>query len=525
MSLAKRVAEEQGVSLGAEVGYKFRFCDRTSSQTLIKYCTEGTLIREFLNSNQLNNHSVIIMDEAHERTTNIDVLFGYLKRNMTKCPNLRIIVSSATLEAEKFSKFFSNDTPVFHIQGRTFPVEMFYRTADVNDYFNASISTAIYIHKTQKSGDILMFLTGQDEIENAYEAFEGLQAQGTLKDLHVLKIFSALPFAEQIKVFDSTPEGSRKLIISTNVSETSMTIPGVYFVIDAGYSKLKMFNPKAGLEVLDIMPISQASADQRAGRAGRTGPGKCYRLYTKKSYDTMLKATIPEIQRSNLESIVLQFKAMGIVDVSNFEFLDPPSKESIFMAEKKLFGLRALDDKGYITDMGRRMVDFPLDPMLSKMLIVSIDLKCSSEIITIIAMMSAPNVFYRPKKKANVADQKRQEMCSPISDHITLLNAYNLWERNEFSSDWCYNHYINERSMNEAWETREMLLEKMEMAKIEVTSAGKNLERIQKALCAGFAQNIARKNPRGFSYKIIQGEKADVYIHPSSSVMKTGPQW
>lgn len=522
-SLAVRVAEEQGVAIGDVVGYKYRFCDRTSNATLIKYCTEGTLLRECLNAGNLNNYSVVIMDEAHERSRDLDVLFGILKKELAKIPHLRVIVSSATMEANKFSKFFDN-APIFQIKGRAFPVEVFYRLNDVYDYFNASILTALHIHKNEKPGDILLFLTGQDEIEYACEIFE--EMRDLAKDLVVLKIFSALPYDEQIKVFEAAPERCRKLIIATNVAETSMTIPGIVYVIDPGYAKLKMFIPKSGIETLDLLPISKASADQRTGRAGRTAPGKCYRLYTRQSYMTLLGTAIPEIQRTDLANVVLQFKAMGIDDASSIAFIDPPSREALFMAEKQLYGLAALDVNLKITSIGRRMVDFPLEPKLSKMLIKSIDLKCSSEIITIIAMLTVQNVFYRPRKKRSAADAMKAEMSSSVSDHITLLNVFQMWQKNNYSESWCKKNFINSRSMNEAFETRDLLLDKMDQNRIEVFSAGKNIERIQKAICAGFAHNLAKRsaNPRKFTYQPFH-DNAEVFIHPSSSLMKAAPPW
>lgn len=258
-NLAIRVAEEQRCAVGDEVGYKYRCCDKTSNATMIKYCTDGTLTRECLSANLLDTYSVIILDEAHERKTDTDVLLGYLKREAKKRPKLRVIVSSATLEAEKFSRFFEN-APIFTIEGRTFQVETFYRPMPVTDYFNAAIATVIYIHSSQKPGDILLFLTGREEIDRADEVFK--DNSRLVPNLEVFKCYSTLDIAEQEKVFHPVQTGCRKLVISTNLAETSMTIPGIFYVIDTGYTKTKLFDAKSGLESLTILPTSKASADQ-----------------------------------------------------------------------------------------------------------------------------------------------------------------------------------------------------------------------------------------------------------------------
>lgn len=258
--LATRVAEEQGCAVGAEVGYKYRCCDMTSKNTMIKYCTDGTLTRECLNANLLDSYSVIILDEAHERKVDTDVLLGYLKREAPKREKLKVIVSSATLDALKFSKFFNN-APIFNIEGRTFPVEILYRSVNVEDYFNASLATVEYINKTQACGDILLFLTGQEEIDEAYEIMTK-RYQHSFANVEVIKMYAASDDIEHDKVFQPVPYGTRKIVISTNLAETSMTIPGICYVVDSGYTKTKIFDSKYGLEHLSVLPTSQASADQ-----------------------------------------------------------------------------------------------------------------------------------------------------------------------------------------------------------------------------------------------------------------------
>jgi ATP-dependent RNA helicase DHX8/PRP22 len=399
MSVAKRVAEEFGCRLGQEVGYTIRFEDCTSPETKIKYMTDGMLLRECLIDPDMKQYSIVMLDEAHERTIHTDVLFGLMKQAVQKRSELKLIVTSATLDSVKFSEYFYK-APIFTIPGRTFPVEVLYTKEPETDYLDASLITVMQIHLTEPPGDILVFLTGQEEIDTACEIlFERMKTLGPeVPDLIILPVYSALPSEMQTKIFDPAPPGSRKVVIATNIAETSLTIDGIYYVVDPGFVKQKVFNPKSGMDSLVVTPISQAQAKQRMGRAGRTGPGKAYRLYTERAYrDEMLSTNVPEIQRTNLASTVLSLKAMGINDLLSFDFMDPPPLETMIMAMEQLHALSALDDEGLLTKLGRRMAEFPLEPQLSKMLIMSVELRCAEEALTIVSMLSVQNVFYRPK--------------------------------------------------------------------------------------------------------------------------------
>lgn len=376
MSVAKRVSEEFGCRLGQEVGYTIRFEDCTSPETLIKYMTDGMLLRECLIDPDLQSYSCIMLDEAHERTIHTDVLFGLLKQAVQKRAELKLIVTSATLDAVKFSQYFY-EAPIFTIPGRTFPVEILYTREPETDYLDASLITVMQIHLNEPPGDILLFLTGQEEIDTACEIlYERMKSMGPdVPELIILPVYSALPSEMQTRIFEPAPPGSRKVVIATNIAETSLTIDGIYYVVDPGFVKQKVYNSKTGMDSLVVTPISQAQAKQRAGRAGRTGPGKTYRLYTERAYrDEMLATPVPEIQRTNLASTVLQLKAMGINDLLNFDFMDAPPVESLIMALEQLHSLSALDDEGLLTRLGRRMAEFPLEPSLSKMLIMSVHL-------------------------------------------------------------------------------------------------------------------------------------------------------
>lgn len=525
MSVAKRVSEEFGCILGQEVGYTIRFEDCTNSETKIKYMTDGMLLRECLIDADLSTYSVIMLDEAHERTIHTDVLFGLLKKTIQKQKDMKLIVTSATLDAVKFSQYFF-EAPIFTIPGRTFPVEVLYTKEAETDYLDASLITVMQIHLTEPPGDVLLFLTGQEEIDTACEIlYERMKALGPeVPELIILPVYSALPSEMQTRIFEPAPPGSRKVVIATNIAETSLTIDGIYYVVDPGFVKQKVYNSKTGMDQLIVTPISQAQAKQRAGRAGRTGPGKCYRLYTERAYrDEMLKTQVPEIQRTNLASTVLSLKAMGINDMLGFDFMDPPPMQSLIAAMEQLHALSALDDEGLLTRLGRRMAEFPLEPMLSKMLIMSVHLACSDEILTIVSMLSVQNVFYRPKDKAELADQKKAKFHQPEGDHLTLLAVYNSWKNNKFSNPWCYENFVQIRTLKRAQDVRKQMLGIMDRHKLDVVSCGKHTARVQKAICSGFFRNAAKKDPQE-GYRTLVDSQV-VYIHPSSAVFNRQPEW
>ena len=312
MSVAARVSDEMNTKIGREVGYSIRFEDCTSEKTIIKYMTDGMLLREFLNEPDLNSYKVLIIDEAHERTLHTDILFGLVKDIAKYRKDLKILISSATLDAEKFSAYF-DDAPIFRIPGRRYPVETYYTKSPEADYLAAAVTTTMQIHLTQSDGDILVFLTGQEEIESLQERlnFIAKKLKGKMKELIIVPIYASLPPELQAEIFKPTPIGSRKVVLATNIAETSITIDGISYVIDPGFCKMNTYNPRNGLESLVITPCSRASANQRSGRAGRVGPGKCFRLYTAWAFkNEMDENTIPEIQRTNLGNVVLLLKVI-----------------------------------------------------------------------------------------------------------------------------------------------------------------------------------------------------------------------
>jgi ATP-dependent RNA helicase DHX8/PRP22 len=525
MSVAKRVAEEVGCRLGQEVGYTIRFEDCTSPETRIKYMTDGMLLRECLLDPDMKQYSVILLDEAHERTVSTDVLFGLLKKAIKRRPDLKIIVTSATLDAEKFSSYFYN-CPIFSIPGRTFPVEILYTKEPESDYLDAALITVMQIHITEPPGDILLFLTGSEEIDTSCEIlFERMKALGSsVPELIILPVYSTLPSEQQSRIFEPAPEGARKVVIATNIAETSITIDGIYYVIDPGFVKQNCYDAKSGMDQLVVMPISQAQARQRAGRAGRTGPGKCYRMYTEAAYNNeMLPSPVPEIQRNNLAHTILMLKAMGINNLLEFPFMDAPPTQTMMAALEELYALSALDDEGLLTRLGRKMADFPNDPQLSKVLISSVELGCAEEIVTIVAMLNVNAVFYRPKEKQQQADQKKAKFNQPEGDHLTLLTVYNAWKQSKFSNPWCYDNFIQARSMRRAQDVRKQLVDILERHKHPVFSAGRNYNLVRRALCAGFFRNVARKDPQEGYKTVVEGTPC--YIHPSSALFGKSAEW
>ncbi|XP_063971809.1 probable pre-mRNA-splicing factor ATP-dependent RNA helicase mog-4 [Diachasmimorpha longicaudata] len=526
MSVAARVAHEMSVKLGNEVGYAIRFEDCTSHRTRIKYMTDGTLHREFLSEPDLGSYSVMIIDEAHERTLHTDILFGLVKDITRFRKDLKLLISSATLDVSKFSAFFDG-APIFQIPGRRFPVDIYYTKAPEADYIDACVVSILQIHATQPRGDILVFLTGQDEIETCQEMLqERVRRLGTkLAELMILPVYANLPSDMQAKIFAPTPPGARKVVLATNIAETSLTIDNIVYVIDPGFAKQNNFNSRTGMESLMVVPISKASANQRAGRAGRVAPGKCFRLYTAWAYQHELEDnTVPEIQRINLGNVVLTLKALGINDLVHFDFLDPPPHETLVLALEQLYALGALNHKGELTKLGRRMAEFPLDPMMAKMLLASEKYRCSEEVATIAAMLSVNGaIFYRPKDKIIHADTARKNFHVPGGDHLTLLNVYNQWQQSDFSTHWCYENFIQHRSMKRARDVREQLVGLMARVEMELISGITDTINIRKAITAGYFYHVARLS-KGGHYKTAKHNQT-VSIHPNSSLFQELPRW
>lgn len=527
MSVAARVAEEMGVRLGRECGYSIRFEDCTSDVTVLKYMTDGMLLREFLTEPDLAGYSCLIIDEAHERTLSTDILFGLVKDVARYRPDLKLIISSATINAEKFSGYF-DDAPIFYVPGRRFPVDIHYTPQPEANYLHAAITTVFQIHTTQPKGDILVFLTGQDEIDAAMENLqETSRALGNkVAELIICPIYANLPSEMQAKIFEPTPEGARKVVLATNIAETSITIDGVVFVIDPGFVKQNSYNPRTGMSSLTVVPCSRASANQRAGRAGRVGPGKTFRLFTKWAFENEMEAhTPPEIQRTNLSNVVLLLKSLGINDLLNFDFLDPPPTDTLMRSLSLLYALGALNDRGELTKLGRRMAEFPVDPMLSKTIIASEEHHCTDEVLSIVSMLQESSaLFYRPKDKKMHADKARAALSHPTGgDMFTMLNVWEAWVESNYSYQWCMENFVQPKVLSRVRDVRDQLAQLCDRVEIvpESNRDASDLVPIMKSLCAGYFSNTAQLQ-RGGGYKAIK-QNASVHIHPSSCLFKEVP--
>ncbi|KAF8060913.1 P-loop containing nucleoside triphosphate hydrolase protein, partial [Lyophyllum atratum] len=473
MSVAKRVSEEMECKLGTTVGYAIRFEDCTSSETKIKYMTDGVLLRESLNEGDLDRYSVIILDEAHERSLSTDVLMGLLRKVLSRRRDLKLIVTSATMNADKFSNFYGN-APTYTIPGRTFPVEIFHSKSPCEDYVDSSVKQVLQIHLSLPPGDILVFMTGQEDIEITCQVVqERLSQLDEPAPLAVLPIYSQMPADLQAKIFEATSDGRRKVIVATNIAETSLT--GAF----------------------------------------------CYRMYTEMAYrNELFESTIPEIQRTNLANTVLLLKSLGVKNLLEFDFMDPPPQANILNSMYQLWVLGALDNVGDLTPVGRKMSEFPMEPSMAKMLIASVEYKCSAEMLTIVSMLSVPSVFYRPKERMEEADAAREKFNVPESDHLTLLNVFNQWKSHGFRDDWAMRHFLHPKLLRKAREVRAQLEDIMKFQKMELISGGTDFDILRKAIAAGYFHQAARVKGIGEFVNIRSG--LPTHLHPTSALYGLG---
>ncbi|KAG9243961.1 P-loop containing nucleoside triphosphate hydrolase protein [Calycina marina] len=578
-TVATRVADEMVCKIGEKVGYSIRFEDVTSASTRIKFLTDGLLLREALVDPLLSRYSVIMVDEAHERSLSTDILLGVLKKILNRRANdLRIIISSATLQAEEFLRFFAGDANVqpkpdstqamtvelisqgvaahqstdaiggrvgriINLEGRMYPVDVLYSDTPVEDYVEKAVQTVFEIHENEPEGDILVFLTGREEIHLAVQAVSGraVDLHPKAQAITAMPMYAGLSTEQQMFVFEEAPENTRKVIFSTNISEASITINGIVYVIDTGYVKLRAFNPTTGIETLTATPISKASATQRAGRAGRTKPGKCYRLYTELSYQFLEEATVPEIQRSNLAPVILQFKALGIDNIARFDFITSPPAELIIHALEVLFSLGALDDYAKLTSpLGTRMAELSVEPMVAKTLLSAPSFNCLNEILTIAAMTSiGGNIWYHDDEK-RAMETARRKFAVEEGDHLTLLNVYQAFiTKGRKEARFCHDNCLNFKSMMRAVSIRAQLKRYLERFGLsvdetlssnpnqQVLSAGRGrpdkAEQIRRCLTTGYFAHAAKMQPDG-TFRNVGGGTV-LHVHPSSLMFNRKAEW
>ncbi|CAK3968551.1 P-loop containing nucleoside triphosphate hydrolase [Lecanosticta acicola] len=554
ISLARRVADEMGTLLGGKngkVGYSVRFDENTGPATRIKFLTEGMLLQEMLKDVELKQYSCVVVDEVHERSVDVDLILGFLKQILEtntrrKDKPLKVVVMSATADVEGIKRFFeqpgaeevesknsatSTKVTTCQVEGRQYPVKLHYLDRATENIFDEVMLRVFKIHREEPlPGDILVFLTGAETIETLRKMCdEFAETLGkNVKDLPkmlVLPLYAALSQAAQQRIFERAPPFTRKLILSTNIAETSVTVPGVRYIVDAGKVKIKQYRSKIGLESLLIKPISKSSADQRKGRAGREAPGQCYRLFTKDAYDALEQDAKPEIQRCDLSNAVLKMKARGVQDVAGFPFLTPPYKEAMQKSILQLHQLGCLDGKLNITEIGRQVARLPLTPPLGRVLIEAAksERDCLLEVIDIVAAFDVENIWLptETEEAREKAEEARAQLRRRQGDHSTHLAAVRAYaEENADRKRWCKDHMISHKSMQTVMDVRKQLRSQCKhlLSTAEATERDTideaTAENILKCFMVGFPNNIARLCPDK-SYKTLAGNHT-VSIFPGS---------
>ncbi|HYP80118.1 MAG TPA: ATP-dependent RNA helicase HrpA, partial [Steroidobacteraceae bacterium] len=528
-AVASRIAEELKVPMGQLVGYKLRFQDRSRPEGLIKLMTDGILLAETQGDRFLDAYDTIIVDEAHERSLNIDFLLGYLKWLLPRRPDLKIVITSATIDTARFSKHFG-DAPVINVSGRNYPVEIRYRPVELDEEDDETAAVeqdailgAVDELWRDQTGDILVFLSGEREIRETTESLRKHHPHGC----EVLPLYSRLAQDEQQRVF--RPSGKRRIVLATNVAETSLTVPGIRAVIDTGVARISRYSHRSRLQRLPIEKISQASANQRAGRCGRLGPGIAIRLYSEEDYGARPDFTEPEIQRTNLAAVILQMHALRLGDIEAFPFVEPPDGRYVRDGQRTLRELGALSEEGELTEVGRRLSRLPLDPRLGRMLLAGADELCLEELAVIAAALSVPDPRDRPADKQTQADQRHAPLRDEQSDFLSLLKLWRAFmeQRNQLSRaklrGWCKENFLSYLRLTEWHDVHGQVMEvvKGELA-LKLNPQPATYDAIHRALLAGLLSQVAQRKEQG-EYLGANGTK--LHIHPGSGQFKARPAW
>jgi len=565
-TVATRVAAEMNAELGEEVGYSIRFDDCSQPyRTKIKYVTDGMLIRECMSDPLLTRYSVVMVDEAHERSLATDIVLGLLRKILKKRSDLRVIISSATLDAKTFQKFFElnskevNDkkmeerkkatkpkkrsrwgpaivpepekkdpatTRIVSIEGRVFPVQVMYAKQPVKNYVQAVVDTVLYLHTRRggrEEGDILVFLTGKQEIDQAYELLRNAP-----RDLLIMRLYGGMQGKDQQRVFRPAPRGCRKTVLSTNIAETSVTIDNIVYVVDCGYVKLPSYDPRTNISQLHVTPVSKAQAKQRAGRAGRMREGFCYRLYPEAAFNKLEARAIPEIQRTRLDSTVLQLKALGITDIMRFPYISPPPLLMLEDALELLFACGALDRHARLTrPVGEALAEIPLEPMQARMLVASEEYKCTEQALSIVAMVSVQSVFHMPRFNKQDAIRAHRGLSMREGDHLTLLNVYNSFLENGKDPEWCHENHLKYAPLKRANEIRRHLRRQLKARGMTIEELDENTDEaavaIIKCILTGFFPNVAQLTNNGMYVTVRGGNRLGI---ASGSVLSgAGHRW
>ena len=523
-SVASRVAQELDTQLGEVVGFKVRFTDKVRRDSRIKFMTDGILLAEIQSDPLLRGYDTIIIDEAHERSLNIDFLLGFVKRLLPRRPDLRVIISSATLETDRFAAFFGG-APVLQVSGRTYPVDVLYRpsTDDESDLAEVVANTVNEIAEMDPRGDILVFLPGEREIREAMGELE----QRALPHTMLLPLYARLSVGEQQRVFQRI--GQRRVVLATNVAETSLTIPGIIYVVDAGVARINRYNVRTGVSQLLVEPVSRASADQRKGRCGRTANGICFRLYDEQDYLSRPAHTDPEIKRVSLAGVILRMKTLRLGDIEDFPFLDAPQQRAISDGYRVLEELGALEESGQLTEIGRQLGRLPLDPRLGRMILGGRDERALREVVIIAAALGLQDPRERPLAAQQRADESHRKFRDEGSDFVGYLKLWTFWQDAKARSSRrqlqkvCRDNFLNYNRMREWEDIHDQIVRVMKELELAPNAQPASGDQIHRALLPGLLSRIGMWNQEARNY--VGARQTRFVIHPSSGLAKKPPPW
>jgi ATP-dependent helicase HrpA len=523
-SVAARVAQELDSPLGEVVGYKVRFTDKVKATSAIKFMTDGMLLAEIQGDPLLRTYDTIIIDEAHERSLNIDFLLGFMKRLVERRRDLRVVISSATLEIERFVAFFGG-APVVQVSGRTYPVDVIYRPPgeDEGDVAEHVANVVNEITELDPRGDVLVFLPGEREIRETIGELE----QRALPHTELLPLYARLSVAEQQRVFQ--PGGRRRVVLATNVAETSLTIPGIVYVVDPGFARVNRYDVRTGVSQLLVEPISRASADQRKGRCGRVQSGVCFRLYEEQDFTSRPAHTDPEIKRVGLAGVILRMMALGLGDIAAFPFLDPPQTRAIGEGYRTLEELGALDEQRMLTPIGEQLGRLPLDPRLGRMILGGRDERALREVVVIASVLGLQDPRERPLAERQRADEAHRKFRDEGSDFVGYLKlwadwreAYDRLSRRQLQK-WCRDHFLSYVRMREWDDIHEQIVRVMRELEFAPNAQPASGEQIHRALLPGLLSKIGMWNPEARNY--LGARQTRFVIHPGSALGKKPPTW
>ena len=525
---AARIAYELKTELGGAVGFKIRFTDRTSPSSYVKLMTDGILLAETQGDPELAQYDTLIIDEAHERSLNVDFLLGYVKQLLPRRPDLKLVVTSATLDAERFSKHF-DDAPVIEVSGRLYSVEVRYRppqpdeSGDVD--LDAALVDAVDECARAGAGDVLVFLPGEREIREAAEALRKHHPPQT----EILPLYGRLSAQEQERVFK--PHSGRRIVLATNVAETSLTVPGIRFIVDPGLARIKRYSYRSKVEQLQVERISQAAAKQRAGRCGRVASGICIRLYDEEDFTRRPAFTEPEVLRSSLASVILRMKALGLAAVEEFPFVDPPAPRAITDGYALLAELGAVDEQHELTEVGRKLAKLPVDPRIGRMVLAAKEEGCLAEVLVIAAALSVQDPRERPLERAQAADEAQKKFADEKSDFLGFLKLWRFFEdglhheSNRKLHQACHDHFLSFNRMREWRDIHSQLKElvaELGWKAGEIEADAGQSARVHRALLTGLLGNVGLRTEEG-NYLGARGIK--FWVHPGSALVKKAPRW